>query len=115
MDVRLEGNVGRASAGPCAGLFERQGLRVLNLIVKIEPFAGDLSALIDDDRTDERPGAYLSSSPRREFQGAGHHLPIFVAKINQGCLRLKVSATCGSGWVFGRFRLGRPTCYRRWY
>src|SRR5262249_16565718 len=69
MSMRLERNEGRTAARPSASLFQRQRLCMLHVIVKIETFARDLTARIDNDCAHQRPGTNLGHTSGREFQG----------------------------------------------
>ena len=83
MRVRFKRNVSSAAAGSLARLFEGQGLGMFDLIVKIEPFAGDVALSVSDDGANEWTGTDLSDAARRELQRASHHLPIVFGLIFQ--------------------------------
>ena len=62
--MRFERNVSSAIAGAFAGPFQRQGFRVLNLIVNVKTFADDLSVIVDNYGAHERTGTDLTDALR---------------------------------------------------
>lgn len=87
MCMRFERNIGSRAARFIAGLFERDGFRVLDLIVNVEAFADDLMRGIDDYCADEWTGTDLADAARRQLKRARHHLLVEFAEGLQGGLR----------------------------
>src|SRR5438067_837453 len=84
MGMRFERDIGGRAARLLAGLFERNGFCVLDLIEEIKTFARDLLIRIDDDCSNQRTRADLSNATRGQFQRALHHLAIEVSGLESG-------------------------------
>ena len=78
MSMRLERNVGSTAPRLFARQFEGQRLCMLNLIVNIKALTDDLSATVDDNRADQRPGTNVANASHSEFESATHHALIKI-------------------------------------
>src|SRR2546422_499870 len=78
MRVRFQRNVRGRTACVFTGLFQRDRLGMLNLIVNIKALTDDLSATVDDNRADQRPGTNVANASHSEFESATHHALIKI-------------------------------------
>ena len=64
MCVRFKRDIRRCALRAAAGLFQRDCLRVLYLIVDIKTFADDFATLTNHDRSHQRAWANLTDAAR---------------------------------------------------
>ena len=83
MGMRFERDIDRRATRLLAGLFERNGFRVFDLIEEIKTLAGDLLICIDDDGPHQRAWADLSEASRGQLKRPLHHLPIEIVVFVQ--------------------------------